>query len=123
MVVASQKKKELLQKTSNNFPAVHRWFANKSCPGYSVFDGKGAKVYPQNASAPAASNGAPFMVKISINDLNIRKGAGTDYARTHYIPAGVYTIVEVKSGKGSTAGWGLLKSGAGWISLDYAKKI
>ena len=32
---------------------------------------------------------------------------------------GVYTIVEVKSGKGSTAGWGRLKSGAGWISLDY----
>ena len=32
---------------------------------------------------------------------------------------GVYTIVEVKSGKGSTAGWGRLKSGVGWISLDY----
>ena len=27
--------------------------------------------------------------------------------------AGVYTIVEVKDGKGSEAGWGRLKSGAG----------
>jgi hypothetical protein len=58
-------------------------------------------------------------VKVSISDLNIRKGPGTDYARTQYIPVGIYTIVEVKSGKGSTAGWGRLKSGAGWISLAY----
>ena len=39
------------------------------------------------------------------------------------IPVGVYTIVEVKSGKGSTTGWGRLKSGAGWISLDYISRI
>jgi len=36
---------------------------------------------------------------------------------------GVYTIVEVKSGKGSTAGWGRLKSGAGWISLDFYTRV
>lgn len=41
--------------------------------------------------------------------------------RTQFIPVGVYTIVEVKTGKGSTAGRGKLKSGAGWISLDYCK--
>ena len=64
-----------------------------------------------------------FLVKVSITDLNIRKGPGTDYARTQFIPVGVYTIVEVKSGKGSTAGWGQLKSGAGWISLDYTVHI
>ncbi|MFR1804140.1 MAG: SH3 domain-containing protein, partial [Faecalispora jeddahensis] len=58
------------------------------------------------------------------SDLNIRKGPGTDYAKTgKFTGKGVFTIVEVKSGKGSTAGWGRLKSGAGWISLDYAAKI
>jgi uncharacterized protein YraI len=62
-------------------------------------------------------------VKVSISDLNIRKGPGTDYARTQYISVGIYTIVEVKSGKGSTAGWGRLKSGAGWISLDYCTRL
>lgn len=92
-------------------------------PGYSVFDANGAKVYTPKTSAPAASNGVPFLVQVSITDLNIRKGPGTDHARTQYIPVGVYTIVEVKSGKGSTAGWGKLKSGAGWISLDYASRI
>lgn len=65
----------------------------------------------------------PFLVKVSISDLNIRKDPGTDYARSQYIPVGVYTIVEVKSGKGSAAGWGRLKSGAGWISLDYVTKV
>lgn len=35
----------------------------------------------------------------------------------------LYTIVEVKVGKGSKAGWGRLKSGAGWISLDYCQRV
>ena len=49
---------------------------------------------------------------------------GTDHAKTgKFTGIGVFTIVDVKSGKGSTAGWGRLKSGAGWISLDYAKII
>ena len=66
----------------------------------------------------------PFLVKVSITDLNIRKGAGTNYERTgKFTGVGVFTIMEVKSGQGSTAGWGRLKSGAGWISLDYAKRI
>lgn len=66
----------------------------------------------------------PFTVKVSISDLNIRKGPGTDYAKTgKFTGKGVFTIVEVKSGKGSTAGWGRLKSGAGWISLDYCTRI
>ena len=89
-------------------------------PGYSVFDASGKVVYAPVASAADV----PFLVKVSISDLNIRKGPGTDYAKTgKFTGKGVFTIVEVKSGKGSTAGWGRLKSGAGWISLDYAAKI
>lgn len=66
----------------------------------------------------------PFKVRVDIPDLNIRKGAGTNYAKTgKFTGKGVFTITEVKSGKGSTAGWGKLKSGQGWIALDYAKKI
>ena len=36
---------------------------------------------------------------------------------------GVFTVVEVREGKGSDKGWGKLKSGAGWISLDYCQKV
>lgn len=89
-------------------------------PGYKVFDASGMVVY---APAASASN-VPFLVKVSITDLNIRTGPGTDHARTgKFTGSGVFTIVDVQSGKGSTAGWGKLKSGAGWISLDYATKL
>ena len=33
------------------------------------------------------------------------------------------SFMEVKSGIGSAKGWGKLKSGAGWIALDYAARI
>ena len=87
-------------------------------PGYKVFDADGSAVYESKAAD------VPFLLKVSISDLNIRKGPGTDYGKTgKFTGAGVFTILEVKEGKGSSAGWGRLKSGAGWISLDYARRI
>lgn len=64
----------------------------------------------------------PYFVKVTLKDLNIRKGPGVNYARTHYIPVGVYTIVEESEGQGATK-WGRLKSDEGWISLDYVTKL
>lgn len=47
-----------------------------------------------------------------------------DHAKTGETTGkGVFTIVEVKAGQGASAGWGRLKSGAGWISLDYATRL
>ena len=89
-------------------------------PGYKVFDADGKIVYEPKAAESAVK--VQFLVKVSISDLNIRKGPGTDYGRVQFCPPGVYTIMEVKAGQGSSAGWGKLKSGAGWISLDYVKK-
>ena len=95
-----------------------------SNPGYSVFDDNGVNIYSPGGAASAPSEDVPFLVQVSISDLNIRKGPGTDYAKTgKFTGKGVFTIMEVKSGQGSTAGWGRLKSGAGWISLDYTSKI
>ena len=92
-------------------------------PGYSVFDNNGVNIYTSNTSTQTAPD-VPFTVKVSISNLNIRKGPGTDYAKTgKFTGKGVFTIVEVQSGQGASAGWGRLKSGAGWISLDYAAKI
>ena len=81
----------------------------------------GNVVYEPKAAEPAEK--VPFLVKVSISDLNIRKGPGIGYDRVQFIPIGVYTIEEVKSGKGSKAGWGRLKSGIGWISLDFVKRV
>lgn len=67
----------------------------------------------------------PYVVELisGISGLNIRKGPGTDYSVTDVIRNGAYTIVDESSGAGSTKGWGRLKSGAGWISLDFVKKV
>ena len=91
-------------------------------PGYSVFDSDGVKVYASKAEEEAPD--VPFLVRVSIPDLNIRKGPGTNFSRTgSYTGKGVFTIVATSSGQGSTSGWGKLKSGAGWISLDYTSRI
>lgn len=65
----------------------------------------------------------PFEVRIKTKTLHIRKGPGKKYESLGFIPVGAYTIVEVVDGADSKAGWGRLKSGAGWISLDWAEKI
>ena len=90
-------------------------------PGYKVFDADGNVAYEPNSAEPAVK--VPFLVKVSISDLNIRSGAGTNFTRVQFCPPGVYTIMEVKAGQGSKAGWGRLKSGIGWLSLDFCQKL
>ena len=47
-----------------------------------------------------------------------------NYASTgQFTGIGTFTIVEESSGQGSVKGWGRLKSGAGWVSLDFALKV
>ena len=89
--------------------------------GYKVFDADGKVVYEPKAAEPEVK--VPFLVKVSISDLNIRSGAGTNFARVQFCPPGVYTIMEVKSGQGSKAGWGRLKSEIGWLSLDFCQRM
>ena len=60
----------------------------------------------------------PYLVKVTAKSLNIRDKASTNGAIVGKITdKGVYTIVE------KTGSWGKLKSGAGWISLNYTKRI
>ena len=88
--------------------------------GYSVFDENGKAVYPTSTAFQ------PYTVRVSISDLRIRKGPGTNYGSRGFTGKGVFTIVAEATGKGASK-WGLLKSFAGkrngWISLDYVKKV
>lgn len=69
-------------------------------------------------SKPIETNKVPYLVKITADTLNVRNGAGMKYKVNKQVKVGdVYTIVEEKNG------WGRLKSGAGWICLDYTKKV
>ena len=65
---------------------------------------------------------APYMVRVSIPDLNIRRGPGTSYPKTgKFTGVGVFNIVEEKDG------WGLLKAYQegrnGWISLAFTTRM
>jgi len=113
--------------TSNQVARRNYSLTNSRILGYGrpAYDAAGT-VVPVTPATPAAPQvkDVPFLVKVSIRDLNIRKGPGTNYSRTgSYTGIGVFTIVDVQSGQGSSSGWGKLKSGAGWISLDYCKKL
>lgn len=71
-------------------------------------------------SQNGAQNEAPsgYLVRITANVLNVRSGPGTNYGvNTSVKKNEVYTIV------GEENGWGKLKSGAGWISLQYTTRL
>lgn len=65
------------------------------------------------------SGETPFLYKVTIDNLLIRQGAGKEYSYNKnsdgtamHTGKGVFTITDVFNG------WGKLKSGTGWISLD-----
>jgi len=64
-----------------------------------------------------ASASLPYLVRVAVDALNVRKGPGTGYGiATTIRNKGIYTIVQEQDG------WGKLKSGAGWIKLSYTTK-
>ena len=74
--------------------------------------------YNENAGATSIPAVAPYLVRITVDVLNVRAGASSGYKiNTQVRKNEIYTIVAEK-GK-----WGRLKSGAGWIHLDYTKKV
>ena len=99
------------------------WGRLKSGAGWIYLENPSYCTVQSSGSGGSSSSGS-FLVQVSAIDLNIRKGPGTNYRTTgKYTGKGIFTIVETRSGQGSNAGWGKLKSGAGWISLDYAKRV
>lgn len=144
--------KKLIGQIDKQNMTVHRWFANKSCPGDYLYnrhtdianevnklllekqqeqnknltsekieekeDKLINKEGQNNSNKDKNINSNEFKVKVNVDVLNIRSGVGTSCKIVGQIKdRGVYTIVE-KQGS-----WGKLKSGAGWISLNYCKEV
>lgn len=78
----------------------------------------GKTVAGSSSTASSTATSAPYLVKVTVNALNIRKGPGTNYGINGTITnKGTYTITETQNG------FGKLKSGAGWICLNYTKRV
>lgn len=103
-------------------------FAKKYSLSNSRIAGYGRPKYDNTSSTPTTNTNtistartnpsANYKVKITTATLNVRKGAGTGYGKNGTVKINeIYTIIEEKDG------WGKLKSGAGWISLKYTKRI
>ena len=106
----------------------------KTCPGTNFMGFGNSKEAIQNNFIPLVKNymygnstsnttnntinntTTSFTVRVTSDTLNIRKGPGVSYGISGEIGKGeVYTIVETQNG------WGKLKSGVGWINLNYTE--
>ena len=97
-------------------PGAKRWGKLKSGAGWISLD------YAEKIGGSGSQKFEPYKVQVTVTELRIRSGPGTDTDSKGFIAPGVYTIVEEADGQGAKR-WGKLKSGAGWISLDYAEKL
>ncbi|MBQ5767674.1 MAG: N-acetylmuramoyl-L-alanine amidase [Lachnospiraceae bacterium] len=131
----SDKAKALAYEPKSNemLLTVHRWFANKSCPGnwlYSRMGDLANKVNAQLDVTPEPTK-TGYLVKVTTL-LNVRKGPGVEYdawyikGQTPIPSGGIYTIVDEATAKDGGK-WGLLKAFSeqrnGWINLGYTKKV
>ena len=71
-------------------------------------------------TTPIKETSEPYLVRINATALNIRKGPGIDnpVVKTLVNDKNTYTIVEESADKQ----WGKLKSGIGWVKLEYTIK-
>lgn len=80
----------------------------------------GTTVWGKTSKGWISMTYASFKGKITASALNIRKGAGTNYAAVGtYAKGATVTVTEMKA-NGSTI-WG--KTSKGWISMAYVDKI
>lgn len=112
-------------KTANNRVRITNSINNVGVSGQvtgwiTVSDAKNALSGTTTSTNTTSSS---YTVKITANALYVRKGAGTTYGTNGIVRKNeVYTIVAESKGTGANK-WGKLKSGAGWISLDFTKKV
>lgn len=106
---------------------AHRWYQATLCPGPYLYGklgqlaldiqkriGISESIQPE----PIDPGNAPYIVRVTCDVLNIRKGPGTNYPVVGTVKRKeAYTIVETIGGE-----WGRLKSGVGFICLRYTEK-
>ena len=80
-----------------------------------------------DTDSSAQNKKTSYLVRVSIDNLNIRQSPTIHSEVVGFTGKGTFTIIEEATGIVNAAGaksrWGKLKSGKGWICLDYAEKV
>ena len=120
--------KTLIGQVDKQNITVHRWFANKSCPGDYIYNRLGEVADEVNKilipkPEIALPTKPPYKVRVKADSLNYRKGPGTNFPITGTLRKGdEFTIIEEAFGLGASK-WGRSWSGPIWVSLDYCEKV
>lgn len=114
---ATELVKELMQKYNIPVGNVIRHFdvTGKVCPEPYVRDTAAWNTFKTSLTTSSAPG---YVVRITADELNVRKGPGTGFGIATTVKRGqAYTIIEESNG------WGKLKSGVGWIKLSYTERV
>ena len=86
---------------------------------YSNFKGFGRPDYDEETQEQEPIKDKSYIVRITAVALNVRSGPGTNYPVVKVLREGgnSFTIVDEKNG------FGLLKSGIGWIMLQHTERV
>lgn len=130
--------KSLIGQVDKQNITVHRWFAATACPGDYILSQLGYVadevnkiLLPQTKPVIITptdvfvknDKDSSYKVRINTTALNYRRGPGVNHPVAGIVRKNeIYTIVEEAFGLGGSK-WGKLKSGAGWISLDYCVRV
>ncbi|MEW4353468.1 hypothetical protein AB1I63_00985 [Streptococcus pneumoniae] len=76
---------------------------------------------PSSSTLEKVTTSTQFQVEVDRRDLTIRRSPSEHSANLGMISPGIYTIIATQQGENYQ--WGKLKSGEGWIALDYTNPI
>lgn len=112
--------KSLIGRVDQQNMTVHRWFANKACPGDYLYNRHYAIAEEVNRRLDGGDVGTAiqtnYQVRVTANKgLNCRTSPISGSVITAYAKDTVLTITK------ECDGWGY--DGIGWVSLDYVEKI
>ena len=94
----------------------HYDVTGKRCPEPYVRDTAAWNTFKASLTTNTSASG--YVVRITADVLNVRKGPGTGFNIVTTVKNGeAFTIVDESNG------WGKLKSGVGWIKLSYTERV
>ena len=91
--------------------------------GLNGFSKPSPEPEPTPEPQPDPDEDTYFTVYVYTEFLNIRTGPGINYPSVGFTGRGRFDIIGTMAGPGSKDGWGQLRDGRGWISLDYAEIV